>query len=344
MNDLNKKTSEFDYSRLWGIYSDEMPDFLIRLAETPPMQRLKQVGMNCGCEYVALHGQDMCRRYTRYEHSVGTALIVWHFTHDTKQAIAGLFHDISTPAFAHVVDFLNGDHLTQESTEAPTAGMIDDSPEIQAILAELGLATADVCDYHLYPIADNASPQLSADRLEYTLGNFIQYGVCGVNEIANYYGDLTEGVNEYGQPEIVFRDGAVAEAFALRSMKNSYVYISDSDRFTMQVLAELLKDAIRSGILTVDDLYTTEEQVIEKLKKSRITEHAWYTYTRIKGVRRTPECLPDTFCRKINAKRRYLDPYVKGKGRVTAYSETYRAEVARFLTVSFDDWLSEPKA
>ena len=55
------KQSEFTYDTLWQLYSAEMPDFITRLSETPPMQRLKQVGMNCGCEYVALHTEDMCR-------------------------------------------------------------------------------------------------------------------------------------------------------------------------------------------------------------------------------------------------------------------------------------------
>ena len=338
------KQTDFNYETLWHIYSPEIPDFVGSLAETPPMQRLKQVGMNCGCEYVALHKEDMRRRYTRFEHSVGVALIVWHFTHDPKQAIAGLFHDISTPAFAHVVDFLNGDHLTQESTEAPTAEMIDNSPEIQAILSGLTLATADVSDYHLYPIADNASPQLSADRLEYTFGKFIQYGVCGMDDIERFYNALSAGTNEHGHPEIIFQTPEIAEEFALRSMKCSYVYVSDSDRFTMQYLAELLKFAMQGGHpLTMDDLYTTEERVIGKLKKCQITDNMWYTYTRIKAVQRTSKPVPDTFCVKVNAKRRYLDPYVKGVARVAEYSRKYRTEVNQFLAVSFDEWLSEPK-
>ncbi|MBQ9903123.1 MAG: hypothetical protein IJM51_12195 [Clostridia bacterium] len=341
----HNELTDFRYESLWRLYSAEMPDFLARLSETPPMQRLKQIGMNCGCEYVALHANDMCRRYTRFEHSVGVALIVWYFTHDARQAIAGLFHDISTPAFAHVVDFLNGDHLTQESTESRTAGMIENSPEIQAILNELNLTTADVCDYHLFPIADNPSPRLSADRLEYTFGNFIQYGVCGSDEIARFYGDLSAGINEHGQPEIIFNTPGIAEEFSLFSMQCSYVYISDSDRFTMEYLAEVLKRAIQepSG-LTVDDLYTTEERVIRKLKKNGINNNIWYTYTKIKAVQRTSRPIPDTFCVKVNAKRRYLDPYVKEIGRVTQFSESYRKEVDKFLAIRFDEWLSEPKA
>lgn len=35
----------------WGIYHSEIPELIRELAAVPQMQRLKQVGMNCGCEY-----------------------------------------------------------------------------------------------------------------------------------------------------------------------------------------------------------------------------------------------------------------------------------------------------
>ena len=163
----------------WSLYHPEIPEFLRRLAETPPMARLRQVGMNCGCEYTSFPHFAGWAPYSRFDHSVGVGLIVWHFTGDLRQSAAGLLHDAATPAFAHVVDFLHGDHLHQESTEARTAELIETSPELQALLREYGLTTEDVADYHRYPIADNDSPQLSADRLEYTLGDLRCYGFAG---------------------------------------------------------------------------------------------------------------------------------------------------------------------
>ena len=116
------------------IYS-ELPQQLLPMAEAPAMQRLKHVGMHCGCEYTAYPiYRDAVAPYSRYTHSLGTAAIVWHFTRDLKQAVAAMLHDIATPAFAHVVDFLNGDHLRQESTESRTRAMIASSPELMALL------------------------------------------------------------------------------------------------------------------------------------------------------------------------------------------------------------------
>lgn len=118
---------------LWSVYHDEIPDFLLEFMETASMQRLKDVGMNCGCEYSQFAIFKNCQSYTRYDHSVGVALIVYHFTGDMKQSIAGLLHDIATPVFAHTIDFLNGDYIKQESTEAKTEMMIRSSTEIMIL-------------------------------------------------------------------------------------------------------------------------------------------------------------------------------------------------------------------
>ena len=160
----------------FGFYHDETPRFIAELADTPAMRRLKNVGMNCGCEYTSFSRFSSIQPYSRFTHSIGTGLITWHFTGDAAASAAALLHDIATPVFAHTVDFLNGDYLLQESTENRTAAIISSSPELMAVLAGYGLSVEDVEDYHRYPIADNDSPKLSADRLEYTLGNAVNYG------------------------------------------------------------------------------------------------------------------------------------------------------------------------
>ena len=138
------------------IYHYGIPDFLRECIETPIVQRIKSIGMNCGCEYTSFPQFADIDSDSRYDHSIGVALIIWHFTHDRKQAIAGLLHDVASPVFAHVVDFMHGDYLTQESTEDGTEMLIAGSVELQAVLRKYEFTTDDVCDYHIYPIADNA--------------------------------------------------------------------------------------------------------------------------------------------------------------------------------------------
>ena len=124
--------------------------------------------MNCGCEYTDFPLYRHTKPYSRFDHSVGVALITWHFTQSPRQTVAGLLHDIATPVFAHVVDFLNGDHLNQESTEAGTEDLLRRCSALLALLERDGVAVEDAADYHRFPLADNPSPRLSADRLEYT--------------------------------------------------------------------------------------------------------------------------------------------------------------------------------
>ena len=91
---------------LWSVYHQDIPPFLLQLAAAAPMQRLRQVGMNCGCEYTSFPRFRCLPSYSRYDHSLGVGLIVWHFTGDAAQAAAGLLHDVATPVFAHTPEDL----------------------------------------------------------------------------------------------------------------------------------------------------------------------------------------------------------------------------------------------
>ena len=83
---------------LWKSYDSEIPALITRLETNPEIIRLQHVGMNCGCEYTSFPlFRSMKDRYTRFDHSMGTAMIVWRFTQDPAQTLAAAFHDIATP-------------------------------------------------------------------------------------------------------------------------------------------------------------------------------------------------------------------------------------------------------
>lgn len=151
------------------VLEPDFPEWLNDYIMTPAMQKQAKISVSCGVVYSDLF--PTVRFYSSLDHSIAVALIIWHFTHDKKQALAGLFHDIATPAFKHCVDFLNGDYYKQESTEELTTRTIAKSKEIMQLLKRDGISLDDVNDYHKYPIADNDTPMLSADRLEYSLSN-----------------------------------------------------------------------------------------------------------------------------------------------------------------------------
>lgn len=317
-----------------------LPDFLVAAAQTPAMLRLKEVGMNCGCEYTSFPRFVNLPPYSRWQHSVCVGAIVWHFTLEPRQALAGLLHDIATPTFAHVIDFLHGDAMTQESTEAGTQEIIEDSQELQGILADLGFKTEDVCDYHLYPIADNPSPQLSADRLEYTLSNLVNYGFRAPADCRRYFDDLLVDTNEHGEVELVFQTHEIALGFASGALQCSRVYISDEDRYAMQALADLLRTAVHDRIIDEHDFYGTEGRLIQKLLRDSKYARQWAAYRALHALVISGEPQNGPGWINVSAKKRTIDPFVKGSGRVSELYPDYANSLSDFQMASQNYWMS----
>lgn len=321
------------------LYASEIPDFLREACETDALRRLRDVGMNCGCEYTDFPRFRDLALYSRFDHSLGVALIVWQYTHDKRQAMAGLLHDVATPAFAHVVDFLKGDYLAQEATEAGTEATIRASHSLCAVLEKYGLTVDEVKDYHIYPVADNDSPRLSADRLEYSIGNAINYGFADHRTAEALYRDITVGTNEFGETELVFAHLEQASAFAALALKCGKVYVCDEDRYAMQRLAEVLADALKAGVIAADDLTTTEPQIIAKLTADEKTATAWRTFRAMHATEIANDAQPDGAWRKIYAKKRFIDPYVAGQGRASALDADFAAALDAFRAQSQDYWV-----
>ena len=200
----------------YSILSEEFPEFLIKYIETPRMQKQDGISCSCGTYYSKMYDIDLW--YSSLHHSIAVALIIWHFTHDKKQALSGLFHDISTPVFKHCIDFMSNDHENQETTEDLTKTVILESKEIMSLLNEDKILIDEVADYHIYPIADNNIPMLSADRLEYTLSNGLGQvkKLWKLDEIRKIYSDII----------IVKKENAIVDNYTIiRKGKKKYFVI-----------------------------------------------------------------------------------------------------------------------
>ena len=174
--------------KYFNMLEKNFPEFLNDYINTKEMQRLGYISVSCGTIYSKLYDLGY---YSSLSHSIAVALIIWHFTHDKKQTLAGLFHDIATPVFKHTIDFLNGDYMKQETTEKLTAKIIKNSTQIRALLKRDKIRLKEVVDYHIYPIADNETPKLSADRLEYTMSNaLIVYKCENLEKIREIYNSI----------------------------------------------------------------------------------------------------------------------------------------------------------
>ena len=212
--DLNETIKQY-----FNILSKEIPEFLYDYIDTKEMQKQKGISVSCGTFYSKLYNINLW--YSSLDHSVAVALIVWHFTKDKKQTLAGLFHDIATPVFKHCIDFMNGDYENQESTEDLTTKIISDSKQIMELLNRDGIKLEELSDYHIYPIADNETPKLSADRLEYSLSNGlgVRKKLWTLEEVKEIYEDIEIQKNEDGIEELGFKNKELAEKF-VKNVRN----------------------------------------------------------------------------------------------------------------------------
>lgn len=247
--------------RYQKILCPDFPDFLNKYLSLKILERLKGIGLLCGTDWTPLFHNRFY--YSRYDHSLNCALIVWNWTRDKKMTLAALLHDVSTPAFSHVIDFKNGDALTQESTEDKNAAMIRSDAELAAAIVQDGLTAADVDDYHKFSICDNEVPQLSADRLEYMFpsGAALE-GWFSLRAVKRFYADLFVAKDERGRDEFCFKTKKIALDYFRRILKIGYFLQRNKDKIAMELMARVVDAAIKCGALREEELWLLSEREI----------------------------------------------------------------------------------
>ena len=332
---VNEKMKEY-----YSILSDDFPEFLNNYIYTPEMQKLDGINQICGAYWRKENiYEDM---YSVLKHSVGVALIIWNFTHDKKQAIAGLLHDISSPAFKHCIDFLNGDAEKQESTEKQTLEVIKNSKEIMSLLKRDKIKLEEVSDYKIYPVADNETPKLSADRLEYTFMNGIYYKkVWDLSEIKDIYEDIQIIKNEDDISELGFKSIEKAEKFIDGASELWYLWISSQDTITMYFFADVIEKMYKGKFITKKDLYELSEQEIINIIRNCPDKKISNIFNKFMVCNNFVDCeeyRKDKFCVNRKVKRRYINPItVKGR-RIYDVSNKSKEKIDSYINMKISKY------
>ena len=332
MNKIDKKIKDY-----FKILEPNFPKWLIKYINTKEMLHQKYISMTCGTIYSKLFESTFF--YSALDHSVAVALIVWHFTHDKKQTLAGLFHDIATPVFKHCIDFLNGDYQKQESTEDLTTSIIENSKEIMNLLEKDNIKIEEISNYHLYPIADNDTPKLSADRLEYSLSNALfTYELVNIEKIKEIYDDIEIQTNEENEIELGFKTKKIARDFVRITSKLSIIYREDRTRYSMQLLADIIKHLIEENIIQVKQLYMLKERdIINTIQNSKYNEifNIWKNAKKVKVSFIKPK---NVYSVKINSKVRYINPLYKGN-RIYNCCNIAKRMIDKNLSYKMDNYI-----
>jgi len=323
LNEHSQTEKSFNIEEYYKILCPEFPNFLKKYIELPIMQRLSGIGLLCGTDWTSLYKNRFF--YSRLDHSVGVALIIWNFTKDKTQTIAGLLHDVSTTVFSHVSDFRKGDALTQTSTEEPTTKMILSDSALCKLMESDGIEPKDVVDYHIYPIADNEIPSLSADRLEYMYPSGLALdGSWTFEEIAKTYNNLTILKNEENKDELGFKTIEMAELYCKKFCMIGHILQLNENKLCLQLLSQIMSKAVELNVLQEEDFMTlSESKIIEKIesfisKKTLSLEEQKFatmynTFRKMTKIEHTSQKLPEDkyFCVSLKVKQRYINPLVK---------------------------------
>lgn len=278
-----------DYKK-YQEYLGEIPDFLVKYLGLKILQRLKDISLLCGMDYASKDAYDFAFYISRYDHSLNVALITWKLTHDKKATLAALFHDVASPAFSHVIDFMNGDFINQESTEEKTEEILKNSFELKILLGFDGIDVEDIIDFKKYSIVDLDRPSMCADRLD----NIIAVGMAWVKKVnfkvaKEIIDSIMVEINEFGVEEISFKSKDIAEYVKIINDSINTLTHSNDDTYMMLLTSRMISRCLELNIFTYDDLFCYGEHHIidlieENLIKDSELDKLWDEFRNIKNI------------------------------------------------------------
>lgn len=245
--------------RVYGRIEIKEP-VLIDLIGSYPVQRLKGINQ-AGASQYAIKGKDV----TRYEHSLGVMILLNKVNASLEEQIAGLLHDTPHTAFSHVIDFVFKSK-NQDFHEKFHKEIITNS-EIPAILKEYGFDVERLFDEFNFPLLEKSLPDLCADRIDYTLRDLVaSYGFH--DKINKYISSFIVKDNE-----IIIKEEKIAKEFAEDYlMMNETKWAHPLEITLFQILADAIKIALNSEVISQKDLFEDDAFLYDKLKESNNPE------------------------------------------------------------------------
>lgn len=303
-----------DYLKIF--IENDFPFFLQKYLYTDTMRMIRYRSQFCGCDYTKLYNPRFL--YTRFNHSIIVALINYHFTHDKKSTIASLLHDRKTPCFAHVIDYVLGDYEKQESSEEFKKDPLFQDEELLRMLKEDGIEVEELNDLSRYPILENKSPKLCADRLDGVLHTCaIWLHTHSLKDVKEIYEGLTVLDNK-GELELGFIDEKLALKFVQMVLVYARELQSNRNKFATQYLCDVIKILIDIGLITFEDLYTKQESEILSIIS---TLPSWEKFQNATSVISSDTKPRDSYSVSIDVKKRNVIPLVDINGNPLRINE-----------------------
>lgn len=298
------------------LYNDELygtvditEPVLLDLISSTAMQRAKEISQH---GITALLG--ITPPFSRFDHSLGTMLLVRRLGASINEQIAALLHDISHTAFSHVIDFVFNDHKKQSYHEDKKEEYVA-STDIPEILSRYGMDWHAFMDEEQFSLLEQPSPALCADRLDYFLRDLEFLKLANKKEIQK---SLTSLDVVDGQIAINNLDTARWLAYTfIETDRTSWSNFREVGLY--QLTAEAIKAANQYGLLDETDIWGTDKNLWNKLQSIDQKEVSRWVKLITPGTRFTWNEHQPVF--NVSTKVRSIDPPVTDGITVTPYSE-----------------------
>lgn len=296
--------------KIYGTFSIDEP-VIVELIQSEPLQRLKKINQYGASFYRFPHLST-----TRFEHSVGVYYILRRLGAPVIEQIAGLLHDAPHTAFSHVSDVVFED--ASQAFHDKFHEKIFFSSSIPQILKKHGLSVWKLLNKDAFHLAESPLPNLCADRIDYFFRDCVTDKQLDLLEARAILDDMT-----VHKGEIAFRTQDHAKQFAtVYRGANEKLWAHPLQAALYYLLASAMKVALEEGVITFEDLFTTDKEVYDKMRRSDNKEIRKYLDDMDNIVIKEDA---DDYDYHIKQKIRVVDPFVvtekEGGADVTRLSE-----------------------
>jgi uncharacterized protein len=292
---------------VFGRYRIEEP-VLLELLETDVVRRLAEVHQ-AGASYLVRPGRDIMR----FEHSVGVMLLIRQLGGDVAAQVAGLLHDVSHTAFSHVVD-----RVYRRKDEDYHEHLVHDwvaASSLPVVLARHGLTLDQVLDTKRWPLLDRPFPDLSADRIDYTLRDLLRLGGITQREVISFVQSLV--IHE----ETIAVAMLSSAVWFLRQYHREVVglFMDPVELAANASLAESIETALEVGVIEEADLMLSDEGLLARLRSCGIRE-VTVPLQRLQPMLHVAVD-DETYDYQLVLKDRFVDPLVLSDGGAARCSD-----------------------
>ena len=240
---------------VYGRYQINAP-VLLDLMNSNAMQRLKGI-MQHGISGLI----GITAPISRFEHSVGAMLLVQRLGAELDEQIAALLHDVSHTAFSHVIDYVFDGHDHQSYHDEKKEEYLIHT-DVPAILQKHGYDWRDFLHEDDYPLLEQSSPRLCADRIDYFLRDSQPLGLATAVDIAFVLDHLVVAENR-----IATDDLTAAQWLGYTFIKADDASWANFDEVGLyEVTAVAIKRALQIGAITESDIWGIDEPMWAKMQ------------------------------------------------------------------------------